>query len=119
MITAEQFEAALENGVEYTYTNWKNETHQYTLDGADFWSEAYDQGTLEIPGLGTAKHIDGEHGGEGSGEHIWQVWQIGDGESAQYFMKTGYYMSYDGSNWDGDLIEVEPFEKTVTDWKNK
>ena len=115
-ITAEQFKAALEEGATYEYTHWKTkEVSTETFDEHEFWHEAYEYSTVELPNLGTATYVDGEHGGEGSAEHIWQVWQVGN----QYFMKTGYYMSYDGSNWDGDLVEVEPFEKTVTDWKSK
>jgi hypothetical protein len=114
-ITVEQFEAALENGVEYEWTTWKDEKVTDTFDESSFWHEGYDNSPLELPGVGTAVYVDGEHGGEGSAEYIWQVWQIGD----QYFRKTGYYVSYDGSNWDGSLEEVVPFEKTVTDWKTK
>lgn len=114
-ITAKDFEAALEKGVDQPYVNWKGEDDVRTYDNYDFWDSHGGQSPIEIPGLGTATHIDGEHGGEGSAEYIWQVWKIGE----QYFQKTGYYMSYDGSTWDGDLTEVEPFEKTVTDWRSK
>lgn len=119
-ITVKQFQEVLENGVEYEYTPWngtESETESY--DENDFWHEAEDGGPYVIPGFGTLAYVDGEHGGEGSAEHIWQVWSVTDDEgNKQYFQKTGYYASYDGSNWDGSLYEVEPFEKTVTAWRN-
>lgn len=35
----------------------------------------------------------------------------------RHFRKSGYYASHYGYDWDGDLEEVEPFEKTVTDYR--
>jgi hypothetical protein len=57
--------------------------------------------------------IDGESGGEGSGESIWVVFRVG----SQYFRKSGYYASYDGSNWDGDVQEVTRRQLTVSTWE--
>jgi hypothetical protein len=127
MITAKQFEAALDEGIPYMYTPWRaTEPVEATFDNHSFWDEAEDQQTeYDLPGFDDVKvtYVDGETGGEGSAEHIWQVWRVvtkaGDLDEVQYFKKTGYYASYDGSNWDGSLYEVEPFEKTVTDWRTK
>lgn len=128
MITAQQFENALEEGIPYQWTPYNSEVPvTETYDNHSFWREAEEDSTAEydLPGFDDVKvtYVDGEHGGEGSAEHIWQVWRVvtkaGDLDQVQYFMKTGYYMSYDGSNWDGGLHEVEPFEKTVTDWRTK
>lgn len=90
-------------------------------EGSEFWHEAYwGRKEYDLGEFGVAQYLDGETGGEGSAEYIWQVWQVTDGEgNVQFFKKEGYYMSYDGSNWDGELFEVEPYEKTVTDWKTK
>lgn len=33
-----------------------------------------------------------------------------------YLRKTGYYRSYDGTEWDGPLTVVKPATKTVTVW---
>lgn len=119
-ITAKQFEAILDAGIPYEYTTWKNEKAQAEYNNHNFWSEGEDADPVDLDDTHTAKFLIGETGGEGSAEYIWQVWQVTDTDGdVQYFRKTGYYMSYDGCTWDGDLEEVEPFEKTVTDWKNK
>jgi hypothetical protein len=123
LITAAQLENAIDEGIPYEYKHWKTgEVEQSSYEGSEFWSEAhYSEPNYEVASLDvTLSHVDGEHGGEGSAEYIWQVWKTVDAEgNVQYFKKEGYYMSYDGSNWDGELFEVEPFEKTVTDWKVK
>ncbi len=54
--------------------------------------------------------VDGKPPAEGGGENIFAVIKVGD----QFFKKTGYYASHYGSEWDGDLTEVRPVEKTVT-----
>lgn len=58
-------------------------------------------------------YIDGEGGGEGSGESVWMVLKIG----SQYFKKDGYYASYDGTHWDGDVTEVRRRQVTVNIWE--
>lgn len=114
-VTAAELQAALEEGLSYEFIDWQNNKSIETIDDSEFWHEGYYNGPFEIPGLGTLEYVDGETGGEGSAEYIWQVWKIGD----QYFKKEGYYMSHHGSEWDGEIFEVVPFEKTVTDWKTK
>lgn len=118
MLTAAEFEAKLDEGVPYIWTAWNGNVYEGVYDG-DFWDEANGSAKVDF-GDHTVNYVDGETGGEGSGEYIWQVWSATDADgNVQYFRKTGYYMSYEGSTWDGDLIEVVPFEKTVTDWKKK
>ena len=79
----------------------------------DLWREFDSYKWVEIPGFGRLEVVEYDGGGEGHGEYIYLVFKIGD----RYFRKTGYYASFDGSNWDGSLEEVEPFEKTVTDYR--
>lgn len=120
MITANELSTIISEGVPYRYTPWRAaEEVDSTLGGSEFWHEGEENGPFELPEFGTLAYVDGEHGGEGSGENIWQVWSVTADDEVQYFRKQGYYASYDGSNWDGDLYEVEPFEKTVTDWRTK
>lgn len=120
-VTVKQFENVVEAGIPYEYTPWKaTEPVDDILEGSDFWGyEGQEHEPFEVPDFGTLAYVDGETGGEGSAEYIWQVWSVTDADGVQYFKKDGYYMSYDGSNWDGALYEVEPFEKTVTDWRTK
>lgn len=68
-------------------------------------------------------------GGEGRGEDIYVVFSVtedipflledDDEPRKRYFQKTGYYQSYDGSNWDGEFTEVWPKEVKVTRWVSK
>lgn len=54
-----------------------------------------------------------ETGGMDEGSHASYTFKVGD----RYFIKTGYYQSHYGYDWDGDFFEVEPYEKTVTDYR--
>lgn len=51
-----------------------------------------------------------DFGGEGQGDSIWVVIKVGD----QLFRKDGYYLSHYGTDWDGEVTEVKPVERTVT-----
>ena len=62
--------------------------------------------------VGTAYRVQ-DFGGEGLGNELWVVFKIGD----RHFRKQGSYDSWEGGEWDGLLQEVEPFEKTVIDYK--
>jgi hypothetical protein len=120
MLSATEFENLVSEGVHGTYTTWQGEEVESTYEGSEFWHEADGSTQITLDDTHKATYVDGETGGEGSGEYIWQVWSVTDAEgNEQFFRKTGYYMSYEGSTWDGDLTEVVPFEKTVTDWKSK
>jgi hypothetical protein len=88
------------------------------------------EGSIDFDGWGEVKYngngdkvlditLDGEtvpvtkvdsFGGEGMGEEIWVVVQVGD----QYFEKDGYYASHYGTDWDGSFTEVSPSQKTIT-----
>jgi hypothetical protein len=54
-------------------------------------------------------------GGEGKGDDLWSVFQIGD----QFFKKSGYYSSWNGSSWEYDFVEVTPVPVTKTEYKRK
>lgn len=54
-------------------------------------------------------------GGEGQGDDLWIVIKIGD----QFFKKSGYYNSWDGGAYDGELFEVEPVQVTRTEYQRK
>lgn len=71
----------------------------------------------EVPHLGTV-HVVENFGGEGQGDSMYLVFRIHrlteDEEWLRYFRLDGYYSSYGGSDWDGDLYEVSPVQRMVT-----
>lgn len=87
----------------------------------DEWFEGW--GEIKYANLGSVvMHIDiagdtnvpvtkvASFGGEGQGDSLWVVVQVG----TQLFRKSGYYASHYGSDWDGDFTEVRASQKTVT-----
>jgi hypothetical protein len=64
--------------------------------------------------FGEVKKVDA-WGGEGDGATIFLVVEC-DG---RLFEKTGYYSSWDSSQMDGDLVEVEAYKKEVTRYRRK
>lgn len=67
---------------------------------------------MEVPGVGTVTIIE-RFGGEGQGDEAWVVFEV----NGRMYKKEGYYASFHGTDWDGDLYEVEQYEKTVTDYR--
>lgn len=66
----------------------------------------------DLEGIGTLK--DNDHGGAfHDGGTIYAIISVGD----RLFRKEGRYSSWDSSYWDGNLEEVEQFERTVTDYR--
>lgn len=65
----------------------------------------------------TVKWQDGYTGGEGGGESAYLVIGVTfpDGDS-KFYMKTGYYASHYGTDWDGSFTEVTPKAVVKTEW---
>lgn len=99
MYTAQQVANAIE-------TDWED-------DEAEFYYCV--EGEAKLPSLGVTAHGVDHYGGEGQGDSLWVVFRVGD----QLFRKSGYYNSWDGGYFDGDLEEVEPYEVTVTRYRPK
>jgi hypothetical protein len=55
------------------------------------------------------------YGGEGCGEEYWSVYKFSRDKEVVYVKFEGYYMSYDGSTYQG-FIFVEPREVMVTQY---
>lgn len=101
MVTVADIEAAVE-------------AHEFS---DDFWPEFgwASRGEKEnLPGLGEIVVVD-RRDDPGDGQEMWIVFSLGD----QFFRKTGYYSSWDGSSWDGALVEVEPYVEPVTFYRVK
>jgi len=74
--------------------------------------------SVVIPGLGKVGYVE-QHGGEGEGDQYWLVFSVVmesdlDKGMVRYFKKPGWYASYDGGHYDGELFEVTPQERVVT-----
>lgn len=102
----------------WNYGDRKGEPYRYEDAGWDQWEEISDHSNpqpVEVLDVGTVRVVDAQPGREGMGEHIYMVFEITDAKGdVKFYQKTGYYASFDGSNWDGDFSEVEPTEKTMT-----
>lgn len=73
-----------------------------------------------LEGLGHLEYVEGYEGGEGGGEAAYQVLSLtAEDGSKRFFRKEGYYASHYGTDWDGDLYEVEPVTKSVTFYEQR
>lgn len=58
-------------------------------------------------------------GGEGQGDYAAVIFSIETDEGKRYFRQSGYYSSYEGTDWDdGAFEEVEPYEKKSIDYRS-
>lgn len=97
--------------------NWRNEDVDIREELSwDWWKYEGDEDPIYIPGLGNASRI-AEYGGEGKGDEYWVVVKVTgmeDGTGDRYFRMDGYYASYSGGTFDGEMTEVTPKERLVT-----
>ena len=79
----------------------------------------------EYMGYGDNKPCNGysisqtdQHGGEGEGDVMYQVWTIIDEAGNKTNVKVeGYYDSWNGTEWDGYITLVKPVEVMVIQWE--
>ncbi|GAA0955503.1 hypothetical protein [Nonomuraea longicatena] len=79
------------------------------------WRDKNGEDGTEVEGLGMVATVQTEGGGGEDGDgwtHV--VIRVTQGDVTRYFKKTGYYSSYGGSDWDGEIRRVRPTTKTVT-----
>ena len=112
--TVEQIRAAVEDQTDESLEPFGHEVKTKWGNYMDYpvteWSEIYGEGRMLVDGEVVNFNVIEQVGGEGQGDHMHVVFQVGD----QLFKKSGYHVSHDGSYWDGPLEEVRPVEKTVT-----
>lgn len=122
-LTLSQIESLLtenEDGSVTGVCRWSSNQEPRELDLSwEFWkyeADSYqeDNEGILIPGLGTVTTVD-SYGGEGEGDRYWVVVKVEmeDGSGTRWFRKDGWYASYVGGSFDGDMIETSPKEKTV------
>jgi hypothetical protein len=61
--------------------------------------------------------VDSEGGSEGEGEYVHRVWAVKNGnETLSHIRVTGYYQSYNGTEYNDDWTLVVPREVLVTQY---
>jgi len=55
-------------------------------------------------------------GYEGDGDSIWKVFKVTKDDEVQYFRTSGYYDSWNGTEWERSIELVDPHEVTVIKW---
>lgn len=104
MLTAAQVQSAIEvtDEKEWGASEWYEEVAWERGDKAPY--------ALTIDGQTYVPEYVADHGGMDRGSDRWVVFKLGD----QLFKKSGYYASHYGTDWDGELREVKPVQKTIT-----
>lgn len=77
------------------------------------WEAEHDRAKVTINDVEYLISKVHETGGMDKGSDACYVFKIGQ----VYIKKEGFYASHYGNDWDGDLYQVEPFEKTIVDYK--
>lgn len=101
----------MEEHFEYVQENWKND-----VDGIESWHELKWGASAAVEGLGHVTRV-AHYGGEGKGEEYWVAFSVTEGDITRHFRMDGGYASYSGGEFDGDLREVWPQQKTITVWE--
>lgn len=81
-------------------------------DETEYWDDEVGSVPLRIRGEMTQPTVIHNSGGYDDAADRQIVIKVKE----QYFMKTGYYTSFDGSDWHSGIREVSPTPKTITEW---
>lgn len=107
---------------EYVWVDSGGERHPYRIASwADlheelFWTIKEKDRALGryIPGVGVLIPVE-DFGGEGQGDSLWYVFKVIFPDGVQKLLRMdGYYSSYQGGEYDGNLVEVKAVDKTIT-----
>jgi len=87
------------------------ETEGKVWDGLNYmmWEEQLEHSLKNY----NVEQVDSKGGYEGGGEHMEVVLKITKDDDVKYVKVTGYYSSWDSSEWHAAKF-VEPKEKTIT-----
>ena len=98
----------VENGIETEDT--------YSFDGYILENSFGKRNTK--PCNGYTITIEDSFGGEGQGDEMWAVYAIKKENLKEIYVRvSGYYDSWNGTEWNGELEVVEPKNVTVVQWE--
>lgn len=79
----------------------------------DFKEDVECNSSVDIPGIGQARYVDGHRDGGEDGYYF--VFAVIDSEgNGRLFKRCGWYVSHSGGELDGPTYEVKPRQKTIT-----
>lgn len=107
---AQEFLDAIEGG-RVLYKDYRDEIAAVDSD-SELWGELhYERGESRyaVEDVGPIEVLE-SGGGMDEGSNAYVVFKVGD----TYLRKSGYYASHYGYDWDGELEEVVPAQKTIT-----
>lgn len=110
-LSVPEVQELMEKHFAYARVNWRND-----VDGIESWYELKSGASAVVEGLGKVVKVD-DYGGEGQGDEYWVVFSVTKGDVTRHFRMDGWYQSYNGGEFDGDLKEVRPKQKTITVWE--
>jgi len=120
-VSTTELASILENHVHkgtYISTLTEEET-PWEDSGWRAWKESGDEWET-VDGVGRVRVTD-DFGGEGQGDNYYLVFEIMNDTHPwgnRFYMLPGYYTSFEGGEYDGDLYEVTPVQKTIIVWEN-
>lgn len=92
---------------EYAYDDEDRDYYGREFNWGDFSWGAREALSTDV---GVVRVVD-QTGGEGQGDHAHIVFTTEN--TGQYFRIDGYYSSYEGTDWDGELREVHRVTREV------
>jgi hypothetical protein len=97
-----------------------NEANDFEMEADNVYEieELDEEDVVEIDGHKVYLKLEySEGGGEGDGSHVERVMTVNiDGKVEAYVRATGYYESYNGTEWNSGWELVEPREVVVTQY---
>lgn len=101
---------SIEDFERYLNEEWRLEKRYYTLHSERaFWEYLWEEVLTIQTKYGLVERVDVSTDYDEGREGRAMVIKIGE----LYFRKTGYYDSWESSEWDGQLVKVRPVEETV------
>lgn len=101
-------------------------SHEQEEDGEKYewsltdWFYEHGDDPIQVKGLGAVSVVETVNGFEGGGESVQMVFKVVEPSgSTKYYVKEGYYASFNGLDLDGAFYEAIPTTKTITVYKRR